>query len=177
MEYRPVSAGRTSPIHYPDGRDRFLDAISQPGATLDSAAESIGTSVKTVRRFALDHPEWAEQIERARNGLVWQREGGRVLACPPASSVIEGVPCGAPELERPAETYNGITRAQYDAKLAEVFDDDTHPHWPHVMKVYATLFDGPEIIRARRRAELEQAPGDGERRTVFVFVSKSSALP
>jgi hypothetical protein len=153
-----VSAGRTSPIHYPDGRDRFLDAISQPGATLDSAAESIGTSVKTVRRFSLDHPEWAEQIERARNGLEWRRESGRVLAMTPSSAVVDAVICEVPERERPADAYNGITRREYESTLAEVFRDRSDPNWPHVFKVYATLFDGPEIIRARRRAENEPLP-------------------
>jgi hypothetical protein len=172
-----VSAGRTSPIHYPDGRDRFLDAISQPGATLESAAEAIGTSWKTVRRFVDENPGWAKQLELARDGRRWERESQFVSAEPPASAVIDGVPCTMPATERAAETYNGVTRAKYDEKLALVFANDLHPHWPHVMKVYATLFDGPEIIRARRRAELEQAPGGGERRTVFVFVSKSSALP
>jgi hypothetical protein len=177
---RLVSAGRkpTSPVHFPDGRDRFLDALAVHGATLDSAAESIGTSLKTVRRFAEQNPDWAAQLELARAGLPFVREGGaRSLAPFSPGAIVDAVPCDAPELARRAESYNGITRAKYEEKMLEVFEDTEHPQWPHVFKVLATLFDGPTIIRARKKAEEEHGGGDGGRRVVFVFVSKSSAAP
>ncbi len=171
-----MSAGRTSPIHYPDGRDRFLDAISQPGATLESASEAIGTSWKTVRRFVDENPAWAKQLELARDGRRWARESPLVHAEPPASAVVDGVPCTMPASERAAETYNGVTRAKYDETLAKVFGDTGHPQWHHVMKVYATLFDGPEIIRARRRAEGEPLPtGEKLERVLVIRVPARTA--
>jgi hypothetical protein len=176
---RPVSAGRkpTSPVHFPDGRDRFLDALAQAGATLDSAAGSIGTSLKTVRRFAEQNPDWAAQLELARAGLPYVREGSRALAPLSPGAIVDAVPCDPPNVARAAESFNGITRAKYEETMLEVFEDTEHPQWPHVFKVLATLFDGPTIIRARKKAEEEHGGGDGGRRVVFVFVSKSSAAP
>jgi hypothetical protein len=160
MTGRP--AGST--IHHAEARDRLLEAVAR-GELIDEAAISIGTSGKTVQRFAAANPGWAAQLKRARRGEDYQREvepeipRDRTLAPVEPTTVVDGVPVERASIgPAGADSFGSVSRAEYDGTMAGVFRDPEHPQWHRVMKVYAALFDGPEIIRARRRAEGEPLP-------------------
>jgi hypothetical protein len=157
-----MSRGKSSPIHQPEGRNRLLDRLLA-GDNLEDAARFIGTTGKAAKRFAASTPTWAEQLRRARRMEPFEREPELpptiTLAPRPVATVVDAVPC-AP-IDRPAVTVNdgdslgSMTRAKYHERMEEVFSDPSHPQWHHTMRVYASYFDGPDIIRARRRAEWE----------------------
>jgi hypothetical protein len=161
MEHRPVSAGRTSPIHLAECRDRLLDAL-RGGTSRAGAAESIGCSFKTFSRYYAAHPGFAAKVEAAERGEDTPSESTEAAPMMVARQVVDAEPvdadaCDVAKVRPPPEGLTGLEVFRDDLMLsiAVVVKDNRHPHFARVADLLFKALYGAELLRAMREAERE----------------------
>jgi hypothetical protein len=155
-----VSAGRTSPIHLAECRDRLLDAL-RGGASRGGAAESVGCSFKTFSRFCAAHPGFAAKVEAAERGEDTPSESTGPAPMV-ARQVIDAEPvdadaCDLVKVRPPPEGLTGLEVFRDDLMLsiAVVVKDNKHPHFARVADLLFKALYGADLLRAMREAERE----------------------
>jgi hypothetical protein len=135
-----------------------------------AACDLAGIHPKALQRYTRGRPAFAAKLDAAKRGLPYEPEedGEHEHPAPPDVLDVEVVgerpPPPAPWVPpaRPAPpsgepSIAGMTGAEFGPVVRAVALNPDHPQWGKVAPmVFAFLF-GPEMIRAKREAEREQA--------------------